>query len=785
MTTLPGRLIKNPVPARPTPAAAAASPGHRISTTRQKKKVFPKGGALVRPKAGPAAAAGAAFLGRAAGADRRLTVLGICIFLAAAVWLVFGQTLHFGFTNYDDNLYVYDNPLIVHGLSWRGLGWIFTHSVSFNWHPLTMLSLMLDGQCYGLKAGGYHLTNVLLHTASVVLLFLALRDLTGALWRSAFVAAVFAVHPLHVESVAWVAERKDVLSGVFFMLTLWAYLYYVRQPSWRRYLLVLLAFALGLLSKPMLVTVPFVLLLLDYWPLQRFEPARCMIPWRLIREKIPLLLLAAGFCVLTLFMQAGARCPALPLSQRLANSLAAYVIYLGQLFWPAGLAAHYPYSGPGLPPVEIMAAALLLATISTAAWLARRKHPGLLVGWLWYVGMSVPVIGLVQVGDQPHADRYTYLPQIGLYIMIAWLPARPPGPWHLNRRVVAGLSGVIVGTLIICARAQAAYWQDSETLWTHTLACTSDNEVAENNLGNALVSAGQPDAAIPHLQRALAILPDDAQADYNLGYALLQKGQLDEAMVPLQKAEAISPAWADPYNILGNFFLQHGRVDEAIAQYQMAIKIQPGYAEAHNNLGTVLFQTGRVDQAMAQYQKAIDIQPDLAEAHSNLSRTMLQKREVNAAIIQAREALKIRPDFAKARRNLGVALVQKGQVDEGVSQLQQALALQPDLWDAQSDLTQIAWIMATAPAASARNGSKALELALQTDRLSGGTNSVMAATLAAAYAETGQFPAAITTARRALQLASGQNNAALAVALASQLKLYEAGSPFHDSPKSP
>lgn len=362
-----------------------------MSSKRKNNALLSKGDSA-RPKTS-SARAGLSSPKHPANSDSRWVILGICISLASVIWIVFGQTLHFGFTNYDDPVYVSNNAEIVHGFNWRGVAGLFTHTVLFNWHPLTMLSHMLDCQLYALNPGGHHLTSILLHTTTVILLFLLLRQMTGALWRSAFVAAVFAIHPLRVESVAWVAERKDVLSGVFFMLTILAYLRYVRQPSWQRHLLVLLSFALGLMSKPMLVTLPFVLLLLDYWPLRRFELIHFSIPWKFVREKLYLLALSAVFCGVTLFTQAGAQ-ETLPLPQRLMNALTSYVIYLEQMFWPAKLAVLYPFPKPDFLPGKMIAVIMVLVSISVVAWMIRQKRPYFLAGWLWYLGMLVPVIGL-------------------------------------------------------------------------------------------------------------------------------------------------------------------------------------------------------------------------------------------------------------------------------------------------------------------------------------------------------------------------------------------------------
>ena len=430
------------------------------------------------------------------------TIVGICVFLAGITLMVFYPALGSQFINFDDNLYVYQNPEVISGLNLKSVGWAFTHTVADNWHPVTMLSHMLDCQLYGLDAGRHHLTSLLLHTAAVIGLFLVLRRLTGALWPSAFVAAVFAVHPLRVESVAWVSERKDVLSGLFFMLTLAAYGHYVRDPkSIRRYLLVMLALALGLMSKPMLITTPFVLLLLDYWPLRRFvqpDSNPSWIPRRLVVEKIPLLLLSIVFCAVTVLVQSNTIKPmtAFPLTMRIDNALVSYAVYLGQMFYPLNLAVFYPYPADGPALWKILLALLTLAAVSTFAFRWRRKRPYFLVGWLWYLGMLVPVIGLVQVGEQARADRYTYLPQIGLYLMVAYGVAELFGGWRFRRLFLSGLSIFVVGALIFLARIQVSYWKDSQSLWTHALAVTSGNYYAENNLGNTLLRMGKVDEAI-------------------------------------------------------------------------------------------------------------------------------------------------------------------------------------------------------------------------------------------------------------------------------------------------
>jgi tetratricopeptide (TPR) repeat protein len=465
--------------------------------------------------------------------------------LAALVWIVFGQTLQHEFVNFDDDVYVYQNPMVTGGLTPAAVAWAFTHPHQANWHPLTSLSHILDCQFYGLNAGGHHFTNVLLHGASAILLFLVLRRMTAALWPSALVAALFAIHPLRVESVAWISERKDVLSGFFFVLTLGAYLRYVRRPkSLLHYLLVLFLFVLGLMSKPMLVTLPFVLLLLDYWPLGRFpEPARFPIPQRLLLEKIPLLALSAVSCVITLRVQSEAIQDAqvVPMALRIENAIVSAAAYLAQMVYPANLALCYPYPINGLPPWQIALALFVLVGLSAAAFYWRNQRPWLLTGWFWYLGMLLPVAGLVQVGGQARADRYTYLPQIGVYLLLTWTLVELGERWRNRRLALAGGAAAALAILAACARAQTGYWRNSESLWTRALACTSNNALAESNLGSLLYQDGRLDEALAHGQKALEIQPDNVGANNCVGFVLLQKGHVDEAIAHFQTALRARP----------------------------------------------------------------------------------------------------------------------------------------------------------------------------------------------------------------------------------------------------
>ena len=724
-----------------------------------------------------------------AGWPDRWTVPGIGLLLAAMVWVVFGQTLGFGFVDFDDNSYIYDNPIVQKGLTFPGIAWAFTHVWASNWHPLTWISHMLDCQFYGLNAAGHHLTNVLLHTATAILLFLVLRRMTGCLWRSAFVAAVFAIHPLRVESVAWLAERKDVLSGLFFMLTLGAYIHYAHRPwSPARYGLVVLLFALGLMCKPMLVTLPLVLLLLDYWPLNRlqtnagtepvFRLAHRQIPRRLIFEKLPLLVLAVASCAITIFAQTRVIQSSgnLSLPTRIGDALISYVAYIGQMLWPAGLAVFYPLPAGGVRIAAVMLSLVLLAGISTGVILLRHRHPYLLTGWLWYLIMLLPVIGILQVGVQARADRYTYLPEIGLYVLLTWAAADFCARGRYRRVVLAGGTAIILVALIFGARAQTAYWRNSETLWTHTLACTSDNFIAHYGLGYALFQKGKVEDAIAQYQKALEINPDYAEACNNLGNALLRQGKVDEAIGLLQKALQLKPDYAEACVNLGNALLQLGKADEAIAQLQRALQLNPDSANAHDILGNALFQKGNVTEAITQYQVALQINPHSAEAGYNFGNALLQLGKVDEAIVQYQQALQLNPDFADAHNNLGTALLHQGNAAEAIAQYQRALQLKPDKVEV---LNNLAWLLATGPHTSLRDGPQAVALAQRANQLTGDGNPVVLDTLAAAYAEAGRFPEAVTTAQRALRLAEARSNSALAASLQSQLKLFHAGQPFH------
>jgi len=627
----------------------------------------------------------------------------VCLVLALAVWAVFGQTLRDEFINYDDDVYVYNNPAIRQGFSLPGVVSIFTHiNGAGEWLPVTALSRMLDCQLYGLHPGGHHLTNVVLQALTAILLFLALRAMTGMFWPAAFVAAVFAIHPLRVESVAWVTERKDVLSGFFFMLTLLCYAKAVAGARWpaagtennasapirsRFYWLALLFFSLGLLSKPMLVTLPFVLMLMDYWPLSRLSsngpdaPRPRFQTWLgLLFEKIPFLLLSAVDCVVTVLAQRNAigSVQAFDFPSRIGNALMACVAYLGQMFYPAGMAVFYPYPQNHIPHWQVGLSLLVLCLISAGVMAGRRKRHYLLVGWLWYLGMLVPVIGLVQAGDQARADRYTYLPQIGLNILVTWGAMDLCRAWRHHRAALGFAATAILAVLLAVANVQTGYWKDSVSLWTHTLACTSGNYLAQNNLAMALAEQGRLTEAIGHYEQALQIEPDYVKAQNNLGVALAGQGRLTEAVEHYQRALQLRPDDAEVHNNFGIALAGLGRPAEAIDHYQRALQFDPDNAEAHNNLGVALASQGRLTEAIEHDQRALQFKPDFAQAHYNLGNALAGQGRLAEAVTHYEQALQLKPDYAEVHNNLGMVLARQGNFAEAVKHYERVLQLRPD-----------------------------------------------------------------------------------------------------------
>jgi Flp pilus assembly protein TadD len=610
----------------------------------------------------------------------------MCLFLVIATVAVYWQVRNHDFVNFDDDRYVTENSHVQAGLSRENIVWAFTTTDSSNWHPLTWLSHMLDCQLYGVSPKGHHLTNVLFHLVSTVLLFLILRWTTGALWRSGFVAALFALHPLHVESVAWVAERKDVLSTFFWMLTIWSYIRYVQRPAVNRYLLVLLLFAMGLMAKAMLVTLPFVLLLFDYWPLERMGPGQSGMShavqghpstftekprpqaFSLLLEKTPMFVLAALSCLVTFLAQrSGGAVGAweiYPLNIRIANGLVSYVTYIIKMIWPQNLAVFYPHPGQSLPLWQAAGAGLVLLIISITVIRLVRRYPYLPVGWLWYVGTLVPVIGLVQVGAQAMADRYTYVPLIGLFIMVSWGIPELAAKWRF-RRVGLGLAaGAVIVASMILTWTNLHHWKNSAALFEHALEVTDDNYLAHNNLGIVYMRQGNIDKAIEHYTKALQIKYNLPKTHNNLGNAYARQGKIDMAIAHYTAALQINPDFAGAHNNLGNALAGQGKIEEAILHLSRSQELQPDFAEPAFNLGNLLAQQGKIDDALAQFTRALELEPDFAEAHNSLGVILARKGRLDDAIVHFHEALRLKPTFLQAHNNLTIAIQQAGYEDE-------------------------------------------------------------------------------------------------------------------------
>ena len=551
----------------------------------------------------------------------------ISVGLLAIIWAVFGQTLGHQFINYDDPLYVTENAHIRTGLNWQNLSWAFTHVHSQNWHPLTSISHMLDCQLFGLQPWWPHLVNVLFHSVTAVLLFLLLAEMTGNVWASAFVAALFAVHPLRVESVAWVAERKDVLSGLFFVFTLLAYFRWTQKQTIARYAATLVLFAGGLMSKPMLVTTPFVLLLLDCWPLNRSRMSEAggqqrsnseLGIGRLIIEKIPLVILSLGSCVATLWAQnfALGSTTYLPLRWRITNAVVSYFDYIRQTFWPVDLIPFYIHPENRLELWRLLLAAAVLVGITAIAIARRRQNSYLFVGWFWYLVMLVPVIGIVQVGLQGRADRYTYLPQIGLFIALTWLvrtltgfclPRRSPSAkaGHHQKIVLSSAAAIVIAALSILSWKQMTYWRDTETLWRHTLAITPDSDVANAGLGGILFVRGQIDEAIDRYRGALRVRDGNVAAHYGLAKALSSERKIDEAIFHLQKALSIQPDYTAASQDLGVLFASKGELANAIAAWRQTLSFDAENSNAETDIAWV--QATATDPDLRNASEALDL----------------------------------------------------------------------------------------------------------------------------------------------------------------------------------
>jgi tetratricopeptide (TPR) repeat protein len=579
--------------------------------------------------------------------------------LMVAILAVYAQVIHYDFTNFDDTAYVTGNNQVKSGLTRQGFTWSLLSTHSANWHPLTWLSHMADVEFYGLNAGGHHLTNVLFHMANTLLLFILLRRMTGMLWCSLFVAALFALHPLHVESVAWVAERKDLLSTFFGMLALMGYVRYTRQRSRSAYGLALLCFMLALMAKPMWVTLPFVLLLLDYWPLGRIKFSSAFrlqssdqtsSVFSLLFEKIPFFILTAASCVMTYYAQqsGGAVVPfeLYPLGLRISNAIAAYVAYIGKMFWPAQLAVFYPYAY-AVVFWQVAAAAAILLGISIWVLVQIRQRPYLAVGWFWYFGTLVPVIGLVQVGGQAMADRYTYIPLTGLFIMIAWGAAEIFERWRVKRIFAVLTTVILMLTLSIVSHMQVGHWANSITIFEHAIAVTGGSWVAHNNLGKALTDLGSDTEAFHHYSDALRYNPNSAHIHLNFGSALLARGKIDEAVDHFDQALKLDPDFAEAYNNLGLAHVRRGHIEDAVYFFRIALQKNPYHANANQNLKLAISIQEKINRTVRRMRQSLNI--DLAESGLDLKLVELseRKRDLIETVNNFQTALSRQPGFIR------------------------------------------------------------------------------------------------------------------------------------------
>ena len=614
------------------------------------------------------------------GEVRAAPLVPVCIGLVLAVLVVYAPVSGFDYVSYDDPTYIVENPMVNGGLSLPGIAWAFTGSRGSNWHPLTWISLMLDVSLFGLRPGAFHVVNVVLHAANGVLLLLLLRRLTGAFWRSAMVAGLFALHPMHVESVAWIVERKDVLSTLLGLLTLGAYAAWAREPTPRRYAMALGLFALGLLAKPMLVTWPFVLLLLDHWPLGR----TASVPWRrLLLEKLPFLVLSAASSVVTFLVQrAGGAVQdtaRYPFPSRLANAVVSFAEYAWKALWPHPLAFFYPYPAR-VPVLKTLLALAFLAVVTALAVRVARRAPYALVGWLFYLGTLVPVIGLVQVGNQRMGDRYTYVPYIGLSVAVVFSLADRFASSSQGRRALAAAGGGVLAVFAAITSQHVKVWADSITLYEHAIAAVPDNHPAQLNLGTVLYFLGRPEEAAAHFREVVRLLPEWGVGHHNLGAVLLGTGPLDEAERHLAESVRLMPSRADYRVDLATALGKQGKVHEATLQLEEALRLEPGNARAEKAIaqlglerGGALASGGSDEEAVRQYQEALRLRPDDPRLHNNLAAVYIRQGKTAEGLRELAEAVRLDPGHLTSRFNLGNGLLHAGRTEEGVRHLIEVL----------------------------------------------------------------------------------------------------------------
>lgn len=553
----------------------------------------------------------------------------VCLFLTVSVLAVYWQIKDHDFVGFDDNLYITENPYVLKGLTSESIRWAFSFSEKDRtyWHPLTWLSHMLDVELYGMNPGRHHLVNLLLHIFNTLLLFSVFRKMTGEIWKSAFIASLFALHPLNVESVAWVAERKNVLSTFFWMSCMFSYVYYSEKQNFYRYLTVIFAFLAGLLAKPMLVTLPFVFLLLDYWPLKRFDffhPDRKQRIIRLIFEKIPLIAISFIFVCMTVSSlqhnEISSLAKQFPLKLRMENALISYWVYIGKMLYPANLSIFYPHPA-SIPLWQSIGAGILLICTSYLFLRIMRHKPYAITGWLWYLGTLVPVLGITRAGRWPAvADRWTYIPLIGIYVLIAWGGYDLIKKWRCKKIVIASLTVLLLSALMIRSFFQVRYWADSFSLFSHEVEINPNNYVMHYNLGYMYNEDGKKDQAVFHYRQALRINPDDRDSHFNLGTIMAEEGEFDRAVFHFSEAIRIYPADMEAYNNMGVIMINQNRPDDAIGYFKIVLRYRPENSSFHNNMGIALAMKGETEMAVRHFRKALQINPDNLSAKMNLNK---------------------------------------------------------------------------------------------------------------------------------------------------------------------
>ena len=717
-------------------------------------------------------------------------------FLLVAVTLaIYWPATRFEFTNFDDPDYVSDNRMVQAGLTWTSIKWALTSTKSSLWLPVTRLTHLAAWEVFGANSGGHHLVNIVIHAINALLAFLVVERMTGAVARSAFVAALFAWHPLRVESVAWVAELKDVLAVSFWFLTMLCYLRFIKTRRMVDRLLLIGTYALGLMCKPMLVTLPFALLLIDVWPLNRlrfpalFGRARDAgtptgpasrpdspsgITWRqAVVEKLPLFVMALAFCAVTLLTATKSVAP-VPSTYRIANAFVSYARYLGKTIYPVDLAVLYPLPGKW-PSWQVMMAFGLVMVLSAVAVAMARKRPYVFSGWFWFVGILVPVIGLVQAGPQAMADRFTYLPSLGLTMVAVWAIAGIVPHLPFGRSGAAALGGVVAVLYLVATHQQLSHWRNTITLFEHTLANTSNNYIAHYNLAEAMSAKGMLTESIPHYEECIRISRNSEDAWNNLGVVYARLGQRDKATEHYLEAMRLNPQYAAAHFNYGLIHYFQQRMDDALAKFNETLRLSPGHFQAWCWIGRVYVEQGRLDEARQSFLRSLEFNPQYHEAHYELGVLLMNQGETTAAIQHLQKVRQLQPDYTAVYGKLGLALASSRQPAEAITEYRRALSLEPDSVES---LNNLAWLLATDPNPSVRNGTEAIRLASRACEVTSNQIPYLIGTLAAAFAEASRFEEASRSARLAADVATRLGQTNIAEKNLELQKLFEQRKPF-------